>query len=266
MNHPTRLNRFHPARLPSYLATIASLAAWLVVTCALLCGGCRSTSPFDYDAVNDDGMWDPADHRPDPRDRVGDVPDRLTFRPQEPSLDPDARFDSPLTLTIEDAVILTLRNNRGLRVQQLQPIIAGTFIELERARFDPLLEADLLYERDRVRQVSPATQDIFDTVGEDTSGRLGILQPLPTGTEIGLSLQPRQTDSDRVAELFQARIGLTVTQALLQGRSWKANVASIEQAQLDTVASQYQLRGFAQALVANVETFFWEYLFAQREI
>src|SRR5690606_37221034 len=36
-------------------------------------------------------------------------------------------------------------------------------------------------------------------------------------------------------------------------------------ARLDTLASEYVLRGFSEALVAEVEETFWEYLLADRE-
>ena len=50
------------------------------------------------------------------------------------------------------------------------------------------------------------------------------------------------------------RGGVTVTQALLQGASVRVNLASIRQAQLDVVTSQYELRGFIESLAGNTET------------
>jgi len=67
-------------------------------------------------------------------------------------------------------------------------------------------------------------------------------------------------------DLHEARVGLTVTQALLRGAGVDVNLASLRQARLDTVASQYELRGYAEALVANVENMYWDYVLARRQI
>ena len=44
------------------------------------------------------------------------------------------------------------------------------------------------------------------------------------------------------------------------------NLATLRQARIDIETSQYVLRGFAEALVAQVEESYWAYLLAQREI
>jgi hypothetical protein len=49
--------------------------------------------------------------------------------------------------------MLALRNNRSLQVEQLSPAIAGTFEEVERARFDPVLFASGAYARERTQEV-----------------------------------------------------------------------------------------------------------------
>jgi outer membrane protein TolC len=59
---------------------------------------------------------------------------------------------------------------------------------------------------------------------------------------------------------------LSVTQALLRGAGTRVNLATLEQARLDTDASEYEFRGFAEALVAQVEETYWDYALAQRQI
>ncbi len=43
-------------------------------------------------------------------------------------------------------------------------------------------------------------------------------------------------------------------------------MANVRQAKLDTLASEYELRGFTENLVANVETTYWNYALALRQI
>lgn len=226
--------------------------------------GCQRVTPFDLEAFADSPVMGPMawedDHLKPTAELTPHKPDA------EREHDLAGPFDSPLELSVEKAVLMALRNNRGLRVEQLQPLITGTFEELERARFDPTIDGELSLSRGRRQQLSAATRDIFDTLSEEMFGDFGINQELPTGTEIGLSLSHTRRTSDRVPEQHEARLGLTLTQALLRGASWDANIASIRQSRLDTLASHYELRGFVEALVADVETTFWDYMLAKREI
>ena len=57
-----------------------------------------------------------------------------------------------------------------------------------------------------------------------------------------------------------------MTQALLRGRGLDVNLASLRQAGIDTRASEYQLRGLAQSLLAEVENAYWDYTLAKEEV
>lgn len=173
----------------------------------------------------------------------------------------------PLELTVENAVFLSLRNNQSLNVQQLEPVIAGTFEAVERARFDPTLFGELSIARDRtVRQPVEVEQPPFEQRTEADRLELGVRQELPTGTELQLSLAGVRRDSNRAMEQYDTRAGLTLTQALLRGASIESNLAQLRQARLDTEASTYELRGFAEALVSDVETAYWNHVLARERM
>lgn len=172
----------------------------------------------------------------------------------------------PMPLSIEQAVVLALRNNRDLRVQQLNPVVAGTFKDIERGVFDPEFFADFDFIKERASQTSRSTGEQFNVVGEDTAAIGGIRQRLPTGTDVELNVEQNRTTSDRAPEQQDARVGLTVTQSLLEGFGPAVNLARVRQAELDTVASVHQLRGFAEALLADVEIAYWNYVLAEQEI
>jgi outer membrane protein TolC len=59
---------------------------------------------------------------------------------------------------------------------------------------------------------------------------------------------------------------MTVTQALLRGFGTDVNLARLQQARLDTRMSEYELRGFTEFLVAEVERTYWDYALARRQI
>ena len=192
------------------------------------------------------------------------LPEGLAFVPEPPldGVDPSG----PLRLSVEEAVILALRNNRSLSVEQLNPVIAGTFEDVERAVYDPEVFADGALTREEVQQTDRATGQLFSVTGEGSGLRVGGRQLFPTGTDVELSLTQDRDDSDRTPEQNSTRVGLTLTQALLQGASLEANLARIRQAEIDTLASVYELRGFAELLVADVELTYWDYVLARRQI
>ncbi|MEX2671864.1 MAG: TolC family protein [Phycisphaeraceae bacterium] len=227
--------------------------------------GCAQPKPWDFDEVVTREGLGPVEHYEQklPRD----------FQPADEAVQAEAEAakeavfaEGPLALSVEQAVLLALRNNRELSVQQFEPLIAGTFVELERAVFDPVLFGELQIGRDQVESVSRATGQAFSVEGEDMLSEIGLLQRLPTGTTIEGTLTQRQTDSDRTPEQHTVRAGFTVTQALLRGFGTQTNLARIRQARLDTQASEFQLRGFAESLIAEVETTYWEYTLARRDI
>lgn len=176
------------------------------------------------------------------------------------------RSTLPLDLSLEDAVLLSLRNNHELRIQQLEPVIAGAFERIERGAFDPELFASVNFSEERVSQTDRATQGQFDVKGEDADAVVGLRQIVPIGTEVELSAGTDRSTSTRSPEQQSVRIGLTVTQQLLRGFGPAVGLASLRQATLDTLASVSELRGFAEALIADVETAYWELVLANQSI
>lgn len=171
-----------------------------------------------------------------------------------------------LILSVEQAIFTALERNRELRIQTLEPIKAGAFELIERGQFQPELYATLQASEEEASENSRATGEQFSVIGRDASGEIGIRKTLATGTDIELSVAQDRALSNRAPEQQEARLGLSVTQSLLRGFGPAVNLASLRQAQLDTLASQYELRGYAEAFVAEVETAYWNYVLAREEI
>lgn len=179
--------------------------------------------------------------------------------------EPGEASGETLQLSVENAVYLALQRNRALSVEQLRPLIAGTFEATERAVFDPVLFAEASTGREQVvRQLEEIEQvDLITSERDSLEG--GVVQRFPTGTEVELSLRSVRTDSSRIdQQQFSGRAGVTLTQALLRGARIESNLARLRQVELDTLASEYELRGFAEALVADVERAYWDYVLAER--
>jgi outer membrane protein len=202
-----------------------------------------------------------------------------------------------LELKLEDAISMALTNNRQLFVEELNPALGHTAIAEQRAVFDPVLIAD--YARTSARLVREQRIDTpipvaaggggtggtvtipvpVETVAKSTtdSGNVGITQHLPTGADItataGTSdIKSRNytthpsilqgTDSDDDGSNYE----LSITQPLLRGAWLNVNLASLRQARLDYISTEYELRGFVEGLVSQVEQTYWDCVLAQRQI
>ena len=172
-----------------------------------------------------------------------------------------------LEISIEDAVFLALANNRSLGAQKLQPRIAGTFAEIERARFDAALFGEISASRERTERFPDELDEPITDLRESQRMSIGLQQTLPTGTEIDAGLSHRLTESDRVEQSqHQVRAGLSLTQALMRGRGGDVNLIQLQRARLNERASQYEFRAFAEALTAEVENAYWDHVLAIREL
>lgn len=168
--------------------------------------------------------------------------------------------DGALAITLEKATLLALENNWEFRVERWSPDIQRTYEEDERAAFDPIVWAEGGWKRDRDKIDSVTTGPVFST---------GVSEFLPTGTWLDLDFGVEQEDKIIVTnpdEEYETNLSLTVTQALLRGRGLDVNLASLRQARIDTRASEYQLRGLAQSLLAEVENAYWDYTLAKEEV
>ncbi len=164
----------------------------------------------------------------------------------------------PLELRLGEAVLMALTNNRALSVQRLNAEIRKTFEDAERAAFDPVLAVEAGFTRAFAATNGGAGGDADETVG----GSAGVSQYLPTGTRLDLTVVADQESGDGRATAGRASI--SATQALLRGRPVAVNLVSLRQARLDTDISAYELRGFAETLVADVESAYWECVLAIR--
>jgi outer membrane protein TolC len=199
------------------------------------------------------------------RDEQPDAPPPTATADPLASL-PDLDADGPIELSVEQATLLALARNRDLRVAELNPVITGEFERIERGVFDPEVFAGAEVAREEALEIDRGTGQQFSVTGDDSALEAGVRQSLPTGTDVELNVTQDRSASDRAPEQQQARLGLTVTQALLRGFGPAVNLAAVRQAELDTLASRYELRGFIESLLADTEVAYWEYLLAERTI
>ena len=189
-----------------------------------------------------------------------------TTKPKAQTSGEAATIENPVRISLENAIFFALENNRSLRVEQLKPSIQHTFEDEERAAFDPALSGEAAFSREKGQERSKDSSRASDTTANETNLAASISRFFSTGTDVNVDLSTDRTWSDVYRDQHASRIGLSVTQALLQGRGTDVNLADLRKARLDTKVSQYELRGFVEALVSQVEQAYWDYSLAMRRI
>jgi len=173
----------------------------------------------------------------------------------------------PLKITIREAILLSLENNRSLVVERLNPSIQQTFEDQERAVFDPAVNADATAGRVKGERLARSGSETEDFTTDAAEGNISLAQYFPTGTTVALEADTLVDSSSLYNDdFYTTRLGMTVNQALLRGFGTDVNLARLRQARLDTRMSEYELRGFTESLVADVERTYWDFALARRQI
>jgi outer membrane protein TolC len=192
--------------------------------------------------------------RPEPVAAPGEIAASQTLR-------------KPMKITIEEAILVSLENNQALVVERLNPAIRKTYEDQEKAVFDPQLNAEIAAGRDKARSLTISGDGVRSDSTDSVDGSINIEQFFPTGTTIALEGSTGMEDSVSYRNRFySARLGMTVTQAILRGYGAEVNLASLRQAVLETRMSEYELRGYTEFLVARVEQTYWDFALARRQI
>jgi outer membrane protein TolC len=166
---------------------------------------------------------------------------------------------APLSLSIAEAVLGSLANNRSLEVQRIAPEIARTGELAAEAPFDTTVDGKL--SGSSTRSPQGAEGALSDSDSQQLT--LGASRLFSTGTTLGVELDTARSGS---ADSASTRLGVSLTQALLQGRGADVNLAAVRQARLDAAFSLSELQGFTESLVAQVELASWDYLLAIRRV
>jgi len=239
----------------SFRIAITILCSAALILHALLMSSCASVPRA---ASNNAGV------------KVGGSPpqSRQESRPGRPAdANAVAAPQGPLKIGVQEAILLAMEHNQSLIVERMNPQIQQTFEQEGLAVFDPLLSGEISPRRSISSRLSRAGSSTENSIVDTITGSVSLAKLFPSGTALDLEATTSYTDSSLYSDTFTAnRLGLTVTQALLQGFDVQANMARVNQARLDTLISQYELRGFTEILLEQVESKFWDYALAQRQI
>jgi outer membrane protein TolC len=173
----------------------------------------------------------------------------------------------PLKITVKEAILIALENNRSLLVERINPSIRKTFEDQELAVFDPTVEAEVSARRNDIKSLNQSGSYNVNSINDVIQGSISLKNIFPTGTFVEAEAVTKSTDSDLYNEQYSStRLGLSITQSLLRGYGTDVNLAQLRQLRIETDITQYELRGFSETLLAQVENTYWDYALSQRQM
>ncbi|MEK6236948.1 MAG: TolC family protein, partial [Planctomycetales bacterium] len=170
----------------------------------------------------------------------------------------------PVALTLEEARAASLQNNLDLQVSLVDPSIAGEQVTAERWRFEATFTAAVNRNR-----LDPPPGSVAHSTGtarfpgtperitDNLSGSVNV--PLTTGGTVSLTHGDSRFDlpGQRFDSIYDADVGLSVTQPLLRGAGFDVNTAGIQIAQLDRGIADSRTKLIAINVLAAVEQSYW---------
>jgi outer membrane protein len=235
---------------------------------------------------------------PAPAETAIEVPASLESRAE--SLTLPAEISSPVALTRDGAILTTLLNNRSIEVARFGPEIDETYIDENRAVFDPRLLAQVSRGRDTrqslgfsstgtstasgttsSKQVSldnvaallASVQQLnqsIDAVNGDNdstvvgnSGSVEVQQYLPTGTLLFLTGAGATLDNNAAGDDSLHSWTAGISQPILRGAGIDTNLAALRQARNAAAQSEHEFRLAVLDVVRETERAYWELTLAK---
>lgn len=171
-----------------------------------------------------------------------------------------------LRIGLQEAILLGLKNNPTVTIQRLDPKIMKTYVKEAGADFEPKLGATGEKSESKSQRRLGALPTPLDLQDDRFDISAQITEFLPTGTTISASAGMTGSVSNLYTDQYTGTAGLTVTQSLLKGFGFCANLASLRQARLDVEISKSELKGVAESVTADIEKGYWDLFLTRQEM
>lgn len=163
----------------------------------------------------------------------------------------ESRQRESLALTLDDAIALAVRDNRGIQTAYLQRIAQKFDLYVSEGKFLPKLTLTTGLLDNKVNGLSSRTKDVT------TNATLA----LPTGAKLSLAT----TNGLGSSSSNLSTTSVTLTQPLLKNGGLDANTASVRVARLDEQINRLSLKTTLSQTVVQVVSAYRELLRAQEQ-
>ncbi|MGQ9671794.1 MAG: TolC family protein [Candidatus Aminicenantales bacterium] len=170
-----------------------------------------------------------------------------------------------LSLSLEECILKTLKNNLGLAVEALGPEIADLSVSLANEKFLPALAFN--YNKQDTRSASYSFLDAEQTVATlQNDYSVQISQLMPTGGNFSLGLTGYMTDTNRRATTINPRYGNTLrfsfSQPLLKDFGPKMTRRDILTAQNNRDIAEMNFTKALEDTLYSAESAYWNLVYS----
>ena len=161
-------------------------------------------------------------------------------------------------LSLQSALQRAIRDNPLVKIERINTDIAASILRDANAPYMPVLGASYR-----------AGKPLPDSAGRDSHNlSVYVSEDLPTGTNIRVEAGASSASPSvsRPDDRFDNNIGITVTQALLQGFGRSANLVAMKKARIDMDIRREELAAYAQRMISDVEHAYWDLLFSGEQM
>ncbi len=177
----------------------------------------------------------------------------------------DKEENASFSISLKEAVEMSLSNNIALNIEKIDPEIYATNIEQAKAEFDTKVSASLSASDKRSKSIN-ANDVIGRNSNNATTASIDVEKKSTSGikTSVGASVNRTRTSSH--SSLYAARIGIDVTAPLMRGAGEEVNLVSLRKAELDLDWSKYELYGYILDFVSETEKKYWQYYLSVKQL
>ena len=177
-----------------------------------------------------------------------------------------------VSMTLQRAIELTVKNNLDVKVAQIIPAISDTQVTQAEAVFDAVLFSNFTFQYlDTPQPPTAANLDAFGSVQQKTIGLdTGIRKLLSTGGQIsvssGFNRNERSPSFFAVDSFYDSDILVSITQPLLRNFGSDVTRSQILLAESAREGAVEDLRSQMLQVVANTEQAYWQLVFARQQL
>ena len=173
--------------------------------------------------------------------------------------------NASFSISLKEAVEMSLKNNIALNIEKIDPEIYATSIEQAKGEFDTKISASVSASDKRSKSIN-ANDIIGRNSNNGTTAAIEAEKKSTTGikTTVGASFNRSRTTSH--SSLYAARLGIDVTAPLMRGAGREVNLVSLRKAELDLDWSKYELYGYILDFVSETEKKYWQYYLSVKQL
>ena len=192
--------------------------------------------------------------------------------PREFSLPPRVGISGERPLSLPEALMMALSNNRDIDISRIDQQRAGYNVTAAEGVWDPRVGGVASLQK----QVSPVSSSLGGSTTGAVTNKNGIVDPQITGNLPGLGSSyaldlssSRTTTNNSFATLnpqYPSALTLSYTQPLLRGFRYDDNRRRIEVAKRNTSLTDEQFRQRVMEVVTRAAQAYWDLTFAQANL